>query len=165
MLRNAGRQRNIETLADTIAAGLRTDSLRAPGPVETAHGATTRATVAIVIELNAQIEQLAGELADHFEQHPDSDIYLSLPGIGVVLGARMLGEFGDDPNRYANAKSRKNYAGTSPITRASGTRSVVLARFVRNSRLADALDQGAFCSLSWSPGARLFYEQRRSNGD
>lgn len=165
LLRNAGRQRNIETLADTIAAGLRTDSLRAPGPVETAHGATTRATVAIVIELNAQIEKLAGELADHFEQHPDSDIYLSLPGIGVVLGARMLGEFGDDPNRYANAKSRKNYAGTSPITRASGTRSVVLARFVRNSRLADALDQGAFCSLSWSPGARLFYDQRRSNGD
>lgn len=165
VLRNAGRQRNIETLADTIAAGLRTDSLRAPGPVETAHGATTRATVAIVIELNAQIEKLAGELADHFEQHPDSDIYLSLPGIGVVLGARMLGEFGDDPNRYANAKSRKNYAGTSPITRASGTRSVVLARFVRNSRLADALDQGAFCSLSWSPGARLFYDQRRSNGD
>ena len=165
VLRNAGRQRNIETLADTIAAGLRTDSLRAPGPVETAHGATTRATVAIVIELNAQIEKLASELADHFEQHPDSDIYLSLPGIGVVLGARMLGEFGDDPNRYANAKSRKNYAGTSPITRASGTRSVVLARFVRNSRLADALDQGAFCSLSWSPGARLFYDQRRSNGD
>lgn len=165
VLRDAGRQRNIETLADTIAAGLRTDSLRAPGPVETAHGATTRATVAIVIELNAQIEQLAGELADHFEQHPDSDIYLSLPGIGVVLGARMLGEFGDDPNRYANAKSRKNYAGTSPITRASGTRSVVLARFVRNSRLADALDQGAFCSLNWSPGARLFYDQRRSNGD
>ena len=73
--------------------------------------------------------------------------------------------FGDDPNRYANAKSRKNYAGTSPITRASGTRSVVLARFFRNSRLADALDQGAFCSLSWSPGARLFYDQRRSNGD
>ena len=165
VLRNAGRQRNIETLADTIAAGLRTDTLRAPGPVETAHGATTRATVAIVIELNAQIEKLAGELADHFEQHPDSDIYLSLPGIGVVLGARMLGEFGDDPNRYANAKSRKNYAGTSPITRASGTRSIVLARFFRNSRLADALDQGAFCSLSWSPGARLFYDQRRSNGD
>lgn len=77
----------------------------------------------------------------------------------------MLGEFGDDPNRYADAKSRKNYAGTSPITRASGTRSVVLARFVRNPRLADALDQGAFCSLSWSPGARLFYDQRRANGD
>jgi len=165
VLRHAGRQRNIDTRAEVIAAGLRTDALRAPGPVEAAHGATTRATVAIIAALNAEIENLNSELADHFEQHPDSDIYLSLPGIGVILGARMLGEFGDDPNRYADAKSRKNYAGTSPITRASGTRSVALARFVRNRRLADALDQGAFCSISSSPGARAFYDQRRAAGD
>jgi len=165
VLRNAGRQRNIDTRADTIAAGLRVEALRAPTAVEAAHGATTRATVAIVVELNAQIETLAGELATHFEQHPDSDIYLSLPGIGVILGARMLGEFGDDPNRYADTKSRKNYAGTSPITRASGKRHVALARFVRNKRLADAIDQWAFCSISSSPGARAFYDQHRAAGD
>jgi transposase len=165
VLRRSGRQRNIDTRANTIAAGLRSDALRAPAAVEVAHGATTRASVAILAALNAQIDALAGELADHFEQHPDSDIYLSLPGIGVVLGARTLGEFGDDPNRYADAKSRKNYAGTSPITRASGTRSVVLARFVRNNRLADALDQWAFSSITASPGARAFYDQRRTAGD
>jgi hypothetical protein len=165
VLRNAGRQRNIDTRADTIATGLRVEALRAPTAVEAAHGATTRATVAIVVELNAQIETLAGELATHFEQHPDSDIYLSLPGIGVILGARMLGEFGDDPNRYADTKSRKNYAGTSPITRASGKRHVALARFVRNKRLADAIDQWAFCSISSSPGARAFYDQHRAAGD
>ena len=165
VLRQAGRQRNIDSRAEVIAAGLRTDALRAPEVVEAAHGATTRSTVAIITELNAQIEVLAAELADHFEQHPDSDIYLSLPGVGVVLGARALGEFGDDPNRYADAKSRKNYAGTSPITRASGTRSVVLARFVRNTRLADALDQWAFCSITASPGARAFYDARRAAGD
>lgn len=165
VLARAGRQRNIDTRADTIAAGLRADALRAPAAVEAAHGATTRATVAIIVELNAQIDQLAAGLVDHFEQHPDSDIYLSLPGVGVVLGARMLGEFGDDPNRYADPKSRKNYAGTSPITRASGNRSVALARFIRNRRLADALDQAAFCSISCSPGARTFYDQRRTSGD
>jgi transposase len=165
VLRQAGRQRNIDTRADTIAAGLRTDALRAAEVVEAAHGATTRASVAIIAALNTQINALADELADHFEQHPDSDIYLSLPGVGVVLGARALGEFGDDPNRYANTKSRKNYAGTSPITRASGTRSVALARFARNNRLADALDQWAFCSIIASPGARVFYDRRRAAGD
>lgn len=165
LLRNAGRQRNIDTRADIIVAGLRVKALQAPSPVEAAHGATTRSSVAIITELNAQIEMLTAELANHFEQHPDSDIYLSLPGIGVTLGARALGEFGDDPNRYADAKSRKNYAGTSPITRASGTRSVALARFVRNKRLADALDQWAFCSISSSPGARAFYDHRRGIGD
>ena len=165
LLRRAGRQRNIETRADTIAAGLRTDALSAPAAVEGAHGATTRASVAILAELNIQITALAAELADHFEQHPDSDFYLSLPGVGVVLGARALGEFGDDPNRYADAKSRKNYAGTSPITRASGTRSVALARYVRNYRLADALDQWAFSSITSSPGASAFYHRRRAAGD
>jgi len=165
VLRQAGRQRNIDTRADTIAAGLRTDALRAAERVEAAHGATTRASVAIIAALNTQINVLADELANHFEQHPDSDIYLSLPGVGVVLGARALGEFGDDPNRYANTKSRKNYAGTSPITRSSGTRSVALARFARNNRLADALDQWAFSSITASPGARAYYDRRRAAGD
>jgi hypothetical protein len=121
--------------------------------------------VAILVELNTQIGALAAELADHFEQHPDSDFSLSLPGVGVVLGARALGEFGDDPNRSADAKSRKNYAGTSPIARASGTRLVVFARYVRNDRLADGLDQWAFSSITSSPGARAFSDRRRAAGD
>jgi transposase len=165
LLRGAGRQRNIDARAQVIVEGLRSDALTAPPAVVSAFAATTRAQVAIIAELNAQIAGLETELAAHFEQHPDADIYLSQPGIGVILGARVLGEFGDDPNRYADAKSRKNYAGTSPITRASGTRRVALARFVRNNRLADAIDQWAFCALTNSPGARAYYDHRRSLGD
>ena len=89
----------------------------------------------------------------------------SLPGLGTILSARVLGEFGDEPNRYASAKSRKNYAGTSPITRASGTKKIVLARHVRNRRLADAIYLWAFASLSSSAGARAFYDARRTAGD
>jgi transposase len=44
------------------------------------------------------------------------------PGLGVVLAARVPAEFGDDPHRYASAKARKAYAGTAPVTRASGLR-------------------------------------------
>lgn len=165
LLRNAGRQRNIDTRAQVIVDGLRAESLSPPPAVMSAFAATTRAQVALIVELNTQIAGLEAELAAHFEQHPDADIYLSLPGIGVILGARVLGEFGDDPNRYADAKSRKNYAGTSPITRASGTRTVALARFVRNTRLADAIDQWAFCAITNSPGARAFYDHRRAIGD
>ena len=83
----------------------------------------------------------------------------------MILGARVLGEFGDDPNRYADAKSRRNYAGTSPITVASGTKRAVLARHVRNRRLYDAIDKWAFCSITQSPGCRAFYDQRRAKGD
>ena len=119
----------------------------------------------MIAGLNTAIAELETELASSFEQHPDADIYLSLPGLGDVLGARVLGEFGDDPDRYADTKSRRNYAGTSPLTIASGKKRAVLARHVRNRRLYDAIDQWAFCSINTSPGCRAFYDQRRTAGD
>ncbi len=164
-LKAAGRQRNLDARALEIQTALRTEQLAAPAAVTSAFGATTRAAVGIIAELNRQIAALEAELATHFEAHPDADIYLSLPGLGVILGARVLGEFGDDPNRYTTAKSRKNYAGTSPLTIASGKKRAVLARHVRNRRLYDAIDQWAFCALQSSPGARAFYDQHRAAGD
>ena len=100
--------------------------------------------------MTAQIAAPGRQLARDFEAHPDAEVVRSLPGLGTVLGARVLGEFGDAPDRYTTAKCRKNYAGTSPITRASGTRRVVLARHVRNQRLADAIYLWAFAALSAS---------------
>ena len=164
-LKHAGRQRNIDARAQHIAAALRTEQLTAPAPVTAAFAATTRVAVGIIIELNRQITDLEAELATHFEAHPDADIYLSLPGLGVILGARVLGEFGDDPNRYTTAKSRKNYAGTSPLTVASGKKRAVLARRVRNRRLYAAIDQWALGAINASPGARAFYDQHRAAGD
>ena len=164
-LKRGGRQRNIAARAREIQSALRTPQLSAPVPVTAAFAATTRATVGIIAELNRQIAELETALAEHFETHPDADIYRSLPGLGVVLGARVLGELGDDPNRYTSAKCRKNDAGTSPLTVASGKKRAVLARHVRNRRLYDALDQWAFCAISSSPGAREFYDQHRAAGD
>ena len=164
-LKAAGRQRNLDTRAVQIQEMLRREQLAAPAAVTAAFGASTRAAVGIIAELNRQISDLEAELATHFEAHPDADIYRSLPGLGVILGARVLGEFGDDPNRYTTAKCRKNYAGTSPLTVASGSKRAVLARHVRNRRLYDAVDQWAFCALQTSPGARAFYDQHRAAGD
>jgi len=164
-LRRGGRQRRVEERAAEIQAALRTDQLAAPTLVSEAMGSSVAALVAVVAELVTQIVRLEAELADRFESHPDAKVIRSLPGLGMILGARVLAEFGDDPNRYADAKSRKNYAGTSPITRASGKHHVVLARYARNKRLADACYQWAFASLTSSPGARGFYDQRRAAGD
>jgi transposase len=164
-LKAAGRQRNLDTRALQIQEMLRREQLAAPAAVTAAFAATTRAAVGLIAELNRQIAELETELATHFETHPDADIYLSLPGLGVILGARVLGEFGDDPNRYTTAKCRKNYAGTSPLTIASGKKRAVLARHVRNRRLYDAIDQWAFCALQTSPGARTFYDQHRAADD
>jgi len=164
-LKAAGRQRNLDTRALEIQEKLRTPQLAAPAAVTAAFGASTRAAVGIIAELNRQIADLEAELATHFEAHPDADIYRSLPGLGVILGARVLGEFGDDPNRYTSAKSRRNYAGTSPLTVASGKKRAVLARHVRNRRLYDAIDHWALCALTSSPGARAYYDHHRAAGD
>jgi hypothetical protein len=164
-LRRGGRQRRIDERTVEIQQALRAPQLEAPAVVADALGASATALVAVIVELTSQISRLEAELADRFEQHPDAKVIRSLPGLGMILGARVLGEFGDDPNRYADAKSRKNYAGTSPITKASGTRRVVLARYARNRRLADACYLWAFATLTASPGARAFYDQRRAAGD
>lgn len=164
-LRRGGRQRRIDERAGEIQAALRSEQLTAPELVAESMGSVVKALVAVIAELTAQIAGLEAELADRFDQHPDAKVIRSLPGLGMILGARVLAEFGDDPNRYIDAKSRKNYAGTSPITRASGKSHVVLARYARNKRLADACYLWAFAAITASPGARNFYDQRRATGD
>ena len=164
-LRRGGRQRRIDERATEIHTALRTEHLQAPAVVANAMGATVTALVAITVELVTQIGRIETELANHFEQHPDAEIIRSLPGLGMILGARVLAEFGDDPNRFDSPKSRKNYAGTSPITRASGKQRIVLARYARNQRLANTTHLWAFATLTASPGARRYYDQRRAGGD
>ncbi len=163
-LRRAGRQRGIEASAERIQAALRAPQLEAPPGVVGAYAAAVRSLVAVITELVTQTEVLRAEVEAGFGRHPDAEIYLSQPGLGPVLGARVLAEFGDDPHRYADPKARKNYSGMAPITRASGTRRVVLARFARNRRLADALYHQAFTALTASPGARAYYDRQRARG-
>jgi hypothetical protein len=74
------------------------------------------------------IKELEKAVDEHFGQHPDAQILRSLPGLGVVLGARVLGEFGDDSTRFVDAASRRAYAGSAPITRASGKARAMLVR-------------------------------------
>jgi transposase len=158
------RRRNIADKTDAILAALRGEHLTQPAALTVAYAATVRSLVAVITTLNEQAKLLEEQVKEHFGRHPDAEIYQSQPGIGAILGARVLGEFGDDPRRYVSAKSRKNHGGTSPITRASGKKKVVAARFIRNDRLIDALMSWAFASLNASPGARAFYDQQRAKG-
>jgi len=158
------RRRNVSERAQALQQHLGAPQLPQPPAVSAAYSVTTGATVAVIAAFNAQISVLEGEVAAHFARHPDAELYLSQPGLGVVLAARVLAEFGDDPHRYTDARCRKNYAGTSPVTRASGKKKVVLARHTGNHRLTDALHQQAFCALQASPGARTHYDQLRRRG-
>jgi transposase len=158
------RRRDIAGKTDAILAALRSEQLRQPEPVTAACAAAVKSLTVIIAALNGEIANMERQVAACFRGHPDAAIYLSQPGLGEILGARQLGEFGDDPHRYASAKARKNYAATSPVTRQSGKKKIVMARFIRNGRLADALHRQAQSALRASPGARAFYDEQRDRG-
>ena len=164
VLVGAGRRRNLQARVVAVHDGLAAPQLAAPAPVEAAYQDVVTALVAMLRCCNAQIAALEQQLTDQFSAHPDAAIVRSQPGLGVVLGARLLGEFGDAPHRYATAKGRKAFAGTAPVTRSSGLRTVVVARAACNQRLVDACYLWAFAALTASPGARRCYDAHRARG-
>jgi transposase len=160
-----GRQRNLDAKATQIQAQLRAPQLELGSPkVVAAYSDEVSYLVRTLLQVRAEIRQLEAQLADDFREHPDAEIYRSLPGLGDVLGARVLGESGDDPTRYPNARARKNYAGNAPVTQRSGKWKTVSRRVARNRLLADATFLWANSALSASPGARRYYDQLRARG-
>jgi transposase len=163
-LSGSGRTRNLDRRAEQIFEALHAPQLQAPPVLAEAYGEVVGSLVVVIDGLTHQIAQLEHDIVERFEGHPDAEILRSLPGLGLILGARVLAEFGDDPTRYEDARARRCYSGTAPITRASGTRLVVLARVARNRRLADACYLWAFSAINTSPGARRYYDARRARG-
>ena len=159
-----GRGSVLQARVVAVHDALVAPQLAAPELVEAAYRQVVGALVASLRCLNQQIIGLEQQLAAQFGTHPDAAIIRSQPGLGVVLGGRLLGKFGDDPHRYATAKGRKAFAGTAPVTRSSGLRTVVVARAACNQRLVDACYLWAFAALTASPGARRCYDTHRARG-
>lgn len=164
-LRRAGRRRGIDETAAKILAGLRTAHLRQPPLVEAAMAEQARAYARALDTIVNNIASLEAALEQAYLQHPDAAIITSFPGLGTVLGARLLGEIGDDRTRFTDARGLKAFAGTAPVTRASGSKTVVTMRVVRNKRLGQAAYLWALPMLAHSPGARAHYDRRRAAGD
>ena len=124
-LRRAGRKRGIEAEADRLRDIFRGDYAHQLPLVENALG---KQMLALVVQLEAACtaaDDLAKAVEETFPQHPDAEVLMSFPGLGVQLGARVLAEIGDDHTRFVDARSLKAYAGASPITRASGRKSSI----------------------------------------
>jgi transposase len=165
LLRKAGRQRGIDAEADRIHAALQAPQMRQPPLVEEAMGAKTLALLRQLDAACQSADELEKAAIASFNQHPDAEIITSLPGLGPLLGARVLAEIGDDRSRFADARALKAYAGAAPITRASGKKTSVRVRRVKNDRLAAVTYPWALSTLTASPGARAHYDKRKDTGD
>ncbi|MEE4544054.1 IS110 family transposase [Streptomyces sp. V4-01] len=164
VLRTAGRWRTVEDEAERLHLHFRRPALRTHPVVEEARAAEVRGLLADLDHACARADDLARQAAKAFAAHPSYKIVTSFPGIGDLLGSRLLGEIGDHPQRFADARALCAYAGVVPVTWASGTAARVSMRRAANSELRDALHQAAFCSLTHSPGARAFYRAQRERG-
>jgi transposase len=164
VLRKSGRQRNVDAWADRLRGIFTAEYLHQLPLIEAAMG---RQTQALVLQLDAACraaDDLAAAAGEAFAQHPDADIITSFPGVGPLTGARVLGEIGDDRARFRDARGLKAYAGSAPITVASGKSVVVHHRKVKNQRLAAAGYVWIFGALP-SPQVKQHYDRRRAAGD
>lgn len=166
LLAKAGRKRNVDTDVERLYSAFRAAThLRQPTLVENAMGIGLTALLGQLDAACRAADALAEAAITHFDLHPDATIIISFPGLGQLSGARVLAETGDDPTRFPDARGLKAYAGSAPITRASGKKSVVLHRHIKNRRLAAVGPIWALSSLRASPGARRHFDARRAAGD
>ncbi|MCA1681170.1 MAG: IS110 family transposase, partial [Actinobacteria bacterium] len=120
LLVQTGRQRGVDAEAERLQSVLRGEYLHHPPLVESAFGMQARALLRYLDTAATNAEELAAAAVANFEKHPDAEIITSLPGLGSLTSARVLAEIGDDRSRFADARSLKAYAGSAPVTRASG---------------------------------------------
>jgi transposase len=164
-LRRAGRTRGIPATVDAIHTELRGEQLRQPPSVEAAMATHATALLHALDTAVANVARLEESMTAAFCQHPDAEIITSFPGLGTVLGARILAEIGDDRTRFTSARGLKAFAGTAPITRASGMKTIVTRRVVRNKRLCQATYLWALPMIAHSPAAHAHFTARRQHGD
>ena len=164
LLKRSGRG-NHPTLVEQILTDLKAPALRQPPRVEEALGHTVTGQIRIITAMQQAVDELEAEMDREFASHPQAAILRSAPGLGPILAARVLAEIGDDPRRFADAHGLRAFAGTAPVTVASGRSRYVKARKVRNKRLGDACHWWAFSALTKSPGARVHYDKRKAAGD
>jgi len=165
LLIKAGRKRYLDRDIERLREVFTATYLHQPPVVENAMGIQLSALLGQFDAACAAADALAEAATAHFEQHPDAEIITSFPGLGMLAGARVLAEIGDDRSRFADARGLKAFAGSAPITRASGKKTVVLHRHIKNRRLAAVGPIWALGSLRASPGARRHYDARRAAGD
>ncbi|MFI2478820.1 IS110 family transposase [Nocardia xishanensis] len=164
LLKQCGRGHH-PTLVEKILATLNAPALRQPIRVEHVLGHAVTGLIGVLVAMQQAVDGLEAELDREFSAHPQAGIVRSAPGLGPILAARVLAEIGDDPTRFTTADGLRAFAGTAPVTMASGRSRYVKARKVRNKRLGDACHWWAFCALTRSPGARAHYDRRRAAGD
>jgi transposase len=123
-----------------------------------------RTLVALLRPLHQRALAYQRRIRELLKDHPDRAIFLSLPGAGTLLAARMASEFGDRRERFPSYRGAAAFAGTAPVTRRSGKSRVVVFRRGCCKPFRETMYQFAFCSLTKCDWAHSYYRIKRAQG-
>jgi transposase len=122
------------------------------------------ALVTVLTGLNTALKDLDRSVVAHLGEHPDAEIFTSLPRSGRINAAQMLAEWGDCREAYDSAESVSALAGQTPVTKKSGKHESVTFRWACNKRFRNAIDTFADNSRHASPWAARIYTDAIGRG-
>lgn len=131
----------------------------------------TRSKSLLAVNLARQLRTLQGQIDEYrkrinelFDQHPQREIFDSLPGAGQMLAPRLLSECSTLPGRFDDADGLRCYAGTAPVQYESGQIRRVRVRRGCNKHLRAAVHLWAHASRSKCAWAQTYYQRKREEG-
>jgi transposase len=133
-------------------------------PVTSAKSFLAVSLARLLKALQLQLDQYRQQIQELFKQHPDHDLFGSLPGAAQTLAPRLLGEIGGDPQRFEDTENLQCVAGTAPVSFQSGQIHRVRIRYQCNKILRHTVHLWAQCCLRVCPWADVYYRQKRAEG-
>jgi transposase len=135
-----------------------------PAPVTRAKSRLALTLVKLLQALENQLEDYRKEIRRLFNEHPDHELFGSLPGAGEKLAPRLLSELGSDRTLFENAQALQCYVGTAPVSFQSGQTRQVYARYMCNKSFRHAVHLWSDLSRKFSPWSQTYYQEMRQRG-
>ncbi len=153
-----------QTLEKRLEIFARADQLCGGEAVTRAKSRLVMSLVKLLRTLQTQLEAYRAEIEKLFAQHPDHDLFGSLPGAGDKLAPRLLSEIGSDRAHYPDAQALQCVGGTAPVSFQSGQIRKAKIRWHCNRHLRHAVHLWSDCSRKFCAWAAAYYLAQRQNG-
>jgi transposase len=153
-----------QTAEDRLALFARADQFKASDPIVEAKSQLALSLCKLLRLLGQQLAQYRQQIESLFEEHPDHDLFGSLPGAKKVLAPRLLVAIGNDPNRYGSQEVLQCFAGTSPVSYQSGQIHKVHVRWACDKFMRQTVHLWADCFRKSSAWGQTYYQKKRQKG-
>jgi transposase len=133
-------------------------------PVIAAKSFMACALARLLLGLEAQLESFRQRIEQLFAQHPDHNLFGSLPGAGGKLAPRLLAGMGDNREQFPDHESLQCRAGTAPLSFQTGQLNKTHLRQACDDFLRSTVHLWANLSRRDCPWAQAYYRAHRAKG-